>query len=169
MPRVTSLEKPVERLAHAGVDALALEELIALVLQEPDNGRPAIDVARGLVRDHGNLLSLATARQEELANYPGMNVAMAAASSHRSSSHDSGSPTRDDDKGYLVDPETGSVPHDEPHVRRIVRFNAVSTISDDELALALDHIAGGAGAELHAKLGERPKFLAAGLRRDRLH
>jgi hypothetical protein len=66
-----------------------------------------------------------------------------------------------DGKGYLVDPDTGLVPHEELHVRRTARLNAIATIRDDVLAVALDHVAGGAGSELRAKKGERPKFLAA--------
>jgi hypothetical protein len=37
----------------------------------------------------------------------------------------------------------------------------VKTITDLELSIALDHVAGGAGNELHAKPPKRPKFLAA--------
>jgi Restriction Endonuclease associating with ARP len=66
-----------------------------------------------------------------------------------------------DAKGYLTDPATGIVPHQEPRVRRIARFNVVETINDEELSRALDHVAAGAGGELRAKAGERPKFLAA--------
>lgn len=66
-----------------------------------------------------------------------------------------------DGKGYLLDLETGIVPTEETDVRRLAHFNAIRTISADELSLALDHLGGGAGSELRASPGKRPKFLAA--------
>jgi hypothetical protein len=66
-----------------------------------------------------------------------------------------------DEKGYLVDPLTGLVPHQETDVRRLARLTAPETVDDDELSRALDHLRGGAGSELSAKPGRRPKFLAA--------
>src|SRR5262245_8980042 len=58
-----------------------------------------------------------------------------------------------DRKGYLLDPRTGTTPHDEPDIRRLARFNAVPTVSEKQLSLALTQVRAGAGSELRSERG----------------
>lgn len=72
-------ERPRERLAALGVEALSAQELIALVLHSGRRGENALDVAAKLLKAYGGVSSLAGARQEELAAFPGIGEARAAA------------------------------------------------------------------------------------------
>lgn len=82
LPRVLSsepLDLTRERLARYGLNVLAPEELVALVLQAGQQGRSALEVARRLTCDYGNISRLATARPEELTTLSGISPAKAAA------------------------------------------------------------------------------------------
>lgn len=72
-------ERPRERLARRGVEALSEQELLALVLKHGRPGESALDVARSLLADYEDLAALASARPEELARRPGMGIAKASA------------------------------------------------------------------------------------------
>jgi DNA repair protein RadC len=72
-------ERPRERLAALGIEALSAQELIALVLQSGRRGESALEVAAKLLSEYGGVSSLAGARQEELSAFPGIGEARAAA------------------------------------------------------------------------------------------
>ncbi len=72
-------DRPRERLARRGVEALTAEELVALVLQTGDGQRSALEIADAVLRDHGSVAALAGARPEELTAVPGIGPAKAAA------------------------------------------------------------------------------------------
>jgi DNA repair protein RadC len=63
---VESLESPIDRLYHAGLDSLSAEELVALILQAGKPGQGGLGTARRLAQDFGSIASLARARPEEL-------------------------------------------------------------------------------------------------------
>jgi DNA repair protein RadC len=79
MQDIPERDRPRERLAALGVEALSARELIALVLQSGRRGESALDIAAKLLSEYGGVSSLAGARQEELAAFPGIGEAKAAA------------------------------------------------------------------------------------------
>lgn len=70
-------QRPRERLLRLGAAALSDAELVAVLLGGGRVGASAVDVAHELLRDHGGLVALASARPEELASHPGMGPAKA--------------------------------------------------------------------------------------------
>lgn len=82
MTRIADLptcERPRERLARLGPEALAERELLALVLGSGRLGESALDVAAALLSEFGGLAQLARARPEELRRRGGIGAARAAA------------------------------------------------------------------------------------------
>ncbi len=77
--RSEPLDLTRERLVRYGVNVLAPEELVALVLQGGQQGRSAVEVACRLTCNYGNISRLATARPEELTTLSGISPAKAAA------------------------------------------------------------------------------------------
>ena len=65
------LERPRERLAAQGAEALSPTELIAILLRTGLRGRSAIEVAHELIRQHGDLNALARASLEDLQKIKG--------------------------------------------------------------------------------------------------
>jgi DNA repair protein RadC len=65
-------ERPRERLAAQGPDALSNAELIAIVLRSGLKGNSAIDIAQQLLMKFGTLENLAKASIEELQQVPGI-------------------------------------------------------------------------------------------------
>ena len=59
-------ERPRERLAELGPDALSDVELIAILLRTGLQGKSAVDVGAELVRQFGTLSALSQATLEEL-------------------------------------------------------------------------------------------------------
>ena len=74
-----SNERPRERLAALGPEALSDRELLALVLRNGTRGESAVDVATGLLADFGSLAALGAALPEELERQLGVGTAKAAA------------------------------------------------------------------------------------------
>jgi DNA repair protein RadC len=72
-------ERPRERLRDLGAAALADAELVALVLGSGSRGESALDVARRLLVDAGDLATLARATSAEIASRPGLGAARGAA------------------------------------------------------------------------------------------
>ena len=66
------LERPRERLAAHGAEALSPAELIAILLRTGLRGRSAIEVAHELIRQHGDLNALARASLEDLQKIKGI-------------------------------------------------------------------------------------------------
>ena len=66
------LERPRERLAAQGAEALSPAELIAILLRTGLRGRSAIEVAHELIRQHGDLNALARASLEDLQKIKGI-------------------------------------------------------------------------------------------------
>ena len=66
------LERPRERLAFLGADALSHAELIAILLRTGMRGQSAIDIGRKLVHDYKTLGNLARASVEELQQVKGI-------------------------------------------------------------------------------------------------
>lgn len=71
-------ERPRERLAAHGPEALRDAELLALVLRHGHAGASALAMAEQLLRDHGGLAGLASARADDLARRAGMGPAKSA-------------------------------------------------------------------------------------------
>lgn len=71
-------ERPRERLAAHGPEALRDAELLALVLRHGHAGASALAMAEQLLRDHGGLIGLASVRAEDLARRAGMGPAKSA-------------------------------------------------------------------------------------------
>ncbi len=65
-------ERPRARLLAKGAEALATEELIAILLRTGTAGVSALDAARALLKQFGSLDALSRARIEELASLRGM-------------------------------------------------------------------------------------------------
>ncbi len=65
-------ERPRERLLAKGAEALATEELIAILLRTGTAGVSALDAARQVLKQFGSLDTLARARIEELASLRGV-------------------------------------------------------------------------------------------------
>jgi DNA repair protein RadC len=66
------LERPRERLAAQGAEALSPAELIAIMLRTGLRGRSAIEVAHDLIRQHGDLNALARASLGDLQKIKGI-------------------------------------------------------------------------------------------------
>ena len=66
------LERPRERLAAQGAEALSPAELIAILLRTGLRGRSAIEVAHELLREFGDLNALAQADLTELQSIKGI-------------------------------------------------------------------------------------------------
>jgi len=79
MAAVPAHERPRERLAARGAEALTESELLALVLGSGTRNVSALDLAASLLAEYGSLKALATARPEELAAKGGIGAAKAAA------------------------------------------------------------------------------------------
>ena len=71
-------ERPREKLAAHGADALADSELIAILLRTGIAGANAIEVARDLLKRHGSLRGLSRCSVDELAKIHGVGFAKAA-------------------------------------------------------------------------------------------
>ena len=72
-------QRPRERLAALGPQALNDGELLALLLGQGRRGESAVDLAVGLLVEFGGAAGLATARPEELVRQCGVGAAKAAA------------------------------------------------------------------------------------------
>ncbi|MEX1046857.1 MAG: DNA repair protein RadC [Actinomycetota bacterium] len=72
-------ERPRERMATLGPEALSDRELMALVLRNGREGASALDIAGELLAEYGSLHAIAAARLEELTRWPGVGEAKAAA------------------------------------------------------------------------------------------
>lgn len=70
-------ERPRERLAEYGPEALRDAELLALVLRHGHAGASALAMAERLLKDHGGLVGLSAARMDDLERRPGMGPAKA--------------------------------------------------------------------------------------------
>jgi DNA repair protein RadC len=71
-------ERPRERLARLGPDALAAAELLALLLGTGTRGRSALEVSQRLLEEAGGLRRLSTRTLHEIAAVPGLGAARAA-------------------------------------------------------------------------------------------
>src|SRR6188508_3418100 len=71
-------DRPRERLAALGPEALRDAELVALVLRSGRVGESGLALADGLIAEFGGLAGLASASAEALARRPGMGPAKAA-------------------------------------------------------------------------------------------
>lgn len=65
-------DRPRERLAESGADALRNGELLAILLRTGTRGRSALDVADDLLSRHDSLSSLASASLEDLQKVSGI-------------------------------------------------------------------------------------------------
>lgn len=72
------MERPRERLAVEGADALSADELLSVVLGTGMAGESALDTARRVIRTRGGLRPLSRARVSELLAVPGLGPARAA-------------------------------------------------------------------------------------------
>ena len=70
-------ERPREKLLKRGVGALSDAELVAILLRTGTGDRTAVDLARKIVADHGNLLRIAARSPEELMRIKGIGEAKA--------------------------------------------------------------------------------------------
>src|SRR6478609_148831 len=70
-------ERPRERLAEHGPEALRDAELLALVLRHGHAGASALAMAEQLLADYGGLAALASAQASDLERRPGMGPAKA--------------------------------------------------------------------------------------------
>ncbi|MGJ8668150.1 MAG: RadC family protein [Oceanococcus sp.] len=68
-------ERPREKLLSNGPDTLSNAELLAIFLRTGIRGRSAVDLARDLLSDFGNLRSLLNAEQQEFCKLPGLGPA----------------------------------------------------------------------------------------------
>ena len=79
--RITDLateERPRERLAHLGAQALATSELIAILLRVGVTGENAVQVGQRLLKVYGGISGLQRAPFEDLCNQHGIGEAKAA-------------------------------------------------------------------------------------------
>jgi DNA repair protein RadC len=75
---VAEEDRPRERLARLGPDALAAAELLAVILGTGTRGRTATEVAQRLLEDSGGLRRLSSRTMAEIAGTPGLGTARAA-------------------------------------------------------------------------------------------
>ena len=68
-------ERPREKLLQRGVAALSDAELLAIFLRTGVKGKSAVDMARDLLNEHGDLRSLLEASQEAFCSSNGLGVA----------------------------------------------------------------------------------------------
>ncbi|UCH35159.1 MAG: DNA repair protein RadC [Armatimonadota bacterium] len=71
-------ERPRERLAHAGAEALSVPELLAIILRVGSSRGSAISLGNQLLKHFGSLRAVATATVAELSAVPGVGMAKAA-------------------------------------------------------------------------------------------
>ena len=71
-------ERPREKLAARGADALTPAELIAILLSTGREGANAVEVARQLIKEYGSLGTLSRCSVKELAKIKGIGPAKAA-------------------------------------------------------------------------------------------
>jgi DNA repair protein RadC len=71
-------ERPRERLAHAGANALSTAELLAIILRTGVSGENVLDVAHRLLSKYGGLAGLGRASLNELCAEKGLGMAKAA-------------------------------------------------------------------------------------------
>ena len=79
--RITDLatdERPRERLAHLGPQALATSELLAILLRVGVQGENAVQVGQRLLTNYGGISGLHRAQFEDLCNQRGIGEAKAA-------------------------------------------------------------------------------------------
>ncbi len=79
--RITDLamnERPRERLAHLGPQALATSELLAILLRVGVTGENAVQVGQRLIKDFGGISGLHRANFDDLCNQRGIGNAKAA-------------------------------------------------------------------------------------------
>ena len=79
--RITDLatnERPRERLAHLGPQALATSELLAILLRVGVTGENAVQVGQRLIKDFGGISGLHRAKFDELCKQRGIGNAKAA-------------------------------------------------------------------------------------------
>lgn len=74
---VPPVERPRERMARLGGDALKDSELVAILLRTGRGGESVVDLAEGLLRRHRGLAGLARAGLDELMQTPGIGAAKA--------------------------------------------------------------------------------------------
>ena len=70
-------ERPREKLLKRGVDALSDAELVAILLRTGTGDHTAVDLARKIVTDHGNLRRIAAKSAQELMRIKGIGEAKA--------------------------------------------------------------------------------------------
>ena len=78
MAAMAEHERPRERLAEHGPEALRDAELLALVRRHGHAGSSALALAERLLAEHGGLVGLASARVDDLARRAGMGPAKSA-------------------------------------------------------------------------------------------
>ena len=78
MKEVASHDRPREKLARAGTDALGDNELVAVLIGTGTRGRTALDVANGLLETAGGLRGLTRMGRDELARTSGIGTVRAA-------------------------------------------------------------------------------------------
>lgn len=78
MKALASHDRPREKLARCGSDALGDNELVALLLGTGTRGRNALDVANALLAASGGLRGLSRLGRDELSKAPGIGAARAA-------------------------------------------------------------------------------------------
>jgi DNA repair protein RadC len=78
MKVLASQDRPREKLARAGTDALGDNELVAVLLGSGTRGRNALDVANGLLDASGGLRGLTRMGRDELSRTHGIGGARAA-------------------------------------------------------------------------------------------
>jgi len=71
-------ERPRERLARYGPEALSNAELLAILLRVGSRGESAVGLAQRLLSERGGLRGIATATVESLSAIPGVGLAKAA-------------------------------------------------------------------------------------------
>lgn len=76
--RVSTVDRPRERLVEKGIGALADDELLALVLRSGDRVRNASTIARSVLERFGGLRGLEIAAWRDLESVPGLGPAKAA-------------------------------------------------------------------------------------------
>ena len=79
--RITDIdeaERPRERLARLGPQALSKAELLAILLRVGVEGKNAIEVSQGLLKEFGDLHGIHRASLEDLCKYRGVGLAKAA-------------------------------------------------------------------------------------------